>query len=193
MLLVGLPGTGKTAFLEGLAQRMAAEDVPAALQDKRLVSLSIPKLVAGAGPADVAERLEQVFYEVAVSGNIILAIPAIEGLVGITVGSGGGLDLAEILESNVSKLGLLAIATTTPEGFAAAVERSAVGRSFERLDFPEPEVDDAIQVCEAKAIPIENQNRVAFSYDAVEKAVTLSDRYLHDRHANGDIRFTRRR
>ncbi|TAL19333.1 AAA family ATPase [Patescibacteria group bacterium] len=179
VLIVGQPGTGKQTFLEGLAERMAAEDVPAALQDKRLVSLSIPKLVAGATPAEAAERLEQIFYEVAVSGNIVLAVPAVEGLAGMSLS--GGLDLAEIFESSLSKLRLLAIAATTPESYTELVERSAIGRSFEKLEFPEPETDGAIQICEAKAGGIEAQNRVIFSYDAVEKAVTLSGRYLHDR------------
>ena len=181
VLVVGQPGTGKEALLEGLAQRMAAEDVPKILQEKRLVVLSIPKLVAGATAAEAAERLDRVFYEIAVSGNVILAIPGVEGLIGISAGSAGGIDLSEILESNISKLRLLAVATTTPEAHAALVERSAVGRSFERLDFPEVDLDGAIQICEAKAGSIEAQNHVWFSYDAIDKAVTLSDRYLHDR------------
>jgi ATP-dependent Clp protease ATP-binding subunit ClpC len=161
---------------------MAAEDVPRILQDKRVVVLSIPKLIAGATAADAAERLEQVFYEVAVSGNIILAVPHIEGLIGISAGSAGGIDLAEIFETNVSKQRLLCVATTTPDAYRQQVERSAVGRAFEKLDFPEVDADGAVQISEAKAGAIEAQNDVWFSYDAIDKAVTLSTRYLHDRY-----------
>nr|MBP9749046.1 ATP-dependent Clp protease ATP-binding subunit [Patescibacteria group bacterium] len=182
VLLVGQPGTGKDAFLEGLAERMVSEDVPRVLQDKRLVTLSLPKLIAGATPAEAAERLEQMFYEIAISGNIILAIPAVEGLVGISTGSGGGIDLAEILEAKISKLGLLAIATTSPEAYLQGVERSAVGRGFEKVEFPEVDIDGAIQICEAKSGGIEAQQHVWFSYAAIEATVTLSDRYLHDRY-----------
>ncbi len=182
VLLVGQPGTGKDAFLEGLAQRMVSEDVPRVLQDKRLVTLSLPKLIAGATPAEAAERLEQMFYEIAVSGNIILAIPAVEGLVGIRTGSAGGIDLAEILEAKISKLGLLAIATTSPEAYLQGVERSAIGRGFEKVEFPEVDIDGAIQICEAKSGGIEAQQHVWFSYAAIEATVTLSDRYLHDRY-----------
>jgi ATP-dependent Clp protease ATP-binding subunit ClpC len=182
VLLVGQPGTGKDAFLEGLAERMVAEDVPQVLQDKRLVALSLPKLIAGATPAEAAERLEKLFYEIAVSGNIILAIPAVEGLVGINTGSAGGIDLAEILETKIAKLGLLAIATTSPEAYLQGVERSAIGRGFEKVEFPEVAIDGAIQICEAKSGAIEAQQRVWFSYSAIESAVTLSDRYLHDRY-----------
>jgi ATP-dependent Clp protease ATP-binding subunit ClpC len=182
VLLVGHQGTGREAFLQGLANRMAAEDVPKILQDKRLVVLSIPKLVAGATAAEAAERLEQVFYEIAVSGNIILAIPEIEGLIGISAGSGGGIDLAEILEANISKLRLLTIAVTAPEQFATKVERSSIGRAFEKLDFPEVDTDGAIQICEAKAAGIEAENHVFFSYEAIDKTVNLANRYLHDRY-----------
>jgi ATP-dependent Clp protease ATP-binding subunit ClpC len=182
VLLVGQPGTGKDAFLEGLAERMVSEDVPQVLQDKRLVILSLPKLIAGATPAEAAERLEQLFYEIAVSGNVILAIPAVEGLVGINTGSAGGIDLAEILETKIAKLGLLAIATTSPEAYLEGVERSAIGRGFEKVEFPEVAIDGAIQICEAKSGAIEAQQRVWFSYAAIESAVTLSDRYLHDRY-----------
>lgn len=182
VLLVGQPGTGKDAFLEGLAERMVSEDVPRVLQDKRLVTLSLPKLVAGATPAEAAERLEQMFYEIAVSGNIILAIPAVEGLIGISTGSVGGIDIAEILETKISKLGLLAIATTSPEAYLQGVERSAIGRGFEKVEFPEVGIDGAIQICEAKSGAIEAEQHVWFSYAAIEATVTLSDRYLHDRY-----------
>lgn len=181
LVLVGETGTGKHALLEGLATAMVQEDVPPTLQDKRLVVLSVPKIIAGATVADAAARLERVFYEIAVSGNIILAIPNIEGLVGVSTGSSGGVDLADIVESNVSKMHLLTIATTTPENYTTLVERSSLGRSFEKLDFPEPDADAAIQICEAKSGSIEAQSRVWFSYDAIEKAVTLSTRFLHDR------------
>lgn len=182
VVLVGEPGTGKEAFLEGLAVRMAGDDVPDILKDKRLVALSVAKLVAGAGAAEAAERIERVFYEVAVSRNVVLAIPDVEGLIGISAGSGGGIDLSEVLETNVSKLRVLAVATTTPEAYSSLVERSAVGRSFEKLELPEVDTDGAIQICEAKAGAIEAENGVWFSYDAIEKAVTLSDRYMHDRY-----------
>ncbi len=181
VLLVGEHGVGKEALLGGIAERMVEEDVPAVLSDKRLVSLSVPKLVAGASASEAAERLETAFTEAARSKNIVLAIHNVHGLTGISAGGGRSIDLAGILADGLKKYGILAIATTTPEDDSAAVQRSALSEAFERVPVDEPDVNAAIRIIEAKAGGIEHQQKVYFSYDAVEKAVTLSDRYLRER------------
>ncbi len=181
VLLVGPHGTGKEALLFGIAERMVEEDVPAVLSDKRLISLSVPKLIAGATPSEAADRLEQVFAEAQRSGNIVLAIHNIQGLIGISAGGGRSIDLSDIVSDGLQKYGLLALATTTPEDDAAVVQRSSLGQAFERVPVDEPDTNAAIRILEAKAGGIEFQQKVYFSYDAVEKAVTLSQRYMHDR------------
>src|SRR3989344_2487522 len=181
IILVGPHGVGKETILEGLAERMVEEDVPASLRDKRLISLSVPKLVSGATPAAAADRLQEIFYDIARARNVILAVPNIQGLVGVAVGGGRALDLAEILASGIER-GLTVVATAAPDDYAAPVERSAIGRNLERVDIAEPEGDQAIRIVESNVGGIEYQNRMAFSYDAVEKAVVLSDRYLQDRY-----------
>ncbi|TAK04739.1 ATP-dependent Clp protease ATP-binding subunit [Patescibacteria group bacterium] len=181
VLLVGPHGTGKEALLFGIAQRMVEEDVPQVLSDKRLIALSVPKVVAGATPSEAAERLENVFAEARRAGNVVLAIHNIHGLIGISAGGGRSIDLSDVVADGLQKYGLLAIATTTPEDDAAAVQRSAVGQTFERVPVDEPDTNSAIRILEAKAGAIEHQNKVYFSYDAVEKAVVLSERYMHER------------
>lgn len=181
IVLVGPHGVGKDALLEGLAERMVEEDVPGILRDKRLISLSVSKLVSGATPSEAAERLQEIFYDIARARNVVLAVPNIHGLVGIAVGGGRAMDLAEILASGIER-GLTVIASTTPDDYTAAVERSILGNKLERVDVLEPEGNAAIQIVESKVGGIEAQNHVAFSYDAVEKAVMLSDRYLQDRY-----------
>jgi ATP-dependent Clp protease ATP-binding subunit ClpC len=179
-ILVGRPGTGRSAIIDGIAQRMVEEDVPAVLQDKRLVSLDIAQLVAGAGAAEAQERLLGALYEVARAGNIVLVVEDVAGMVGITAGSSESIDLSRVFANELSRGYFFCIATATPEAYGNAVERSPLGQALVKVDVPEVGEDAAIRILEAKIGNIEYRNDVWFSYGAVEAAVRLSDRYIHE-------------
>lgn len=172
IVVVGPPGVGKEAVLFGIAEHMVEEDVPAVLSDKRLIVLSIHKLLAGATEGEGTGRLQRVLFEAARSGNIVLAIPDIEN----------AGDLSAMLSDALGKGALLAIATTTPEAYLSTVERSTLGQTLEKVELGEPEPDAAIQMVESIIGGIEREHHIFFSYDAIDKAVRLSDRYLKDRY-----------
>ncbi len=182
VILVGNQGVGKNAIIEGLAQRMVEEDVPRILQDKRLVSLNLPQLVSGATPAEAQERLLTALYEVGRSGNIVLAVNDVGGMVGISAGSGESVDLSKVFAQELSRGYFFAICTSTPKDYVSAVEGSALGEALTKVDVAEPDEDEAIHILESKAGGIGYANGVFFSYDAVEKAVRMSDRYMHERY-----------
>jgi len=182
IVLVGLPGVGKTAFLEDLAQRMIADDVPKPLQDRRLVSLSVAKLTSGANPADINQRLWRMFEEISVAGNIVLVIENVHELIGISSGSEESLDLSEALATYMSKTAVPVIATTTPMDWEAIQSAGNIAGLLHTIELPEPVGNQAIQMVEAQAVLIENQSRVFFSYDAIANAVALSSRYIHERY-----------
>ena len=183
-ILVGFPGTGKTNIIDGIANLMASEDVPEVLQDKRLVSLSVPALVSGAGAiGELEERLTAVIDEVIRSGNIVLYIDNIQNMVGVSSGGGKTLDLSAILAEALQKGYFSAIAATDPIDFAQYIEPSGgLAGVFQKVLIPEPETNEAIRILEAKAGEIEYHHKVFFSYEAIEKAVILSQRYIHDRY-----------
>jgi len=182
VILVGNLGVGKSGIIEGVAQRMVEEDVPEILQDKRFVKLNVAQLVSGATPAEAQERLLQALYEVGRAGNIVLAVSDVGGMVGITAGSGESIDLSKVFAQELARGYFFAICTSTPKEYVNAIEGSALGEALIKIDVAEPEIDDAIHILEAKVGGIGYANGVFFSYDAVEKAVQLSDRYMHERY-----------
>jgi ATP-dependent Clp protease ATP-binding subunit ClpC len=181
VILVSNPGVGKTTIIQGIAELMLEERVPKILQDKRLVALNVGQLVAGATPAEAQERLLIICHEIARAGNIVLYIPNIEGLSGITAGGEESIDLSGVLAEELSKGYFFVLASTTPANYSQYLENSSLGNLLQKVEILEPEVNQAIQILEAKAGGIEYQNKVILSYDALEKAVTFSDRYLHER------------
>ncbi|MFH1173213.1 MAG: ATP-dependent Clp protease ATP-binding subunit, partial [bacterium] len=181
-VLVGNIGVGKMTILNGLAQRMAAEEVPILLKDKRLVNLSVAKLVSGATPAEAGERLLNIVDEVIRSGNIILVISNIQEMIGITSGRQESLDLAEVLVSALEKKYFFCLATADSQTYRQYIEGSALGGILEKVEIAEMGPNQAIQVLEAKTGPLEYKNKVYFSYSAIEKTVQLADRYLHERY-----------
>jgi ATP-dependent Clp protease ATP-binding subunit ClpC len=175
--LVGEPGVGKDAIVYGLAQRMVEEDVPAVLRDKRLVSISVSDLVAGAGN-DAGGRLLSALDEVARSKNIVLVVENVDALADV---SSGGVDLGDTFAAELSRGYFFCIATAYPARFKK-VEGHPLGNALERVDVKEPEGDDAIRILMSIVGGIEAEQRVFFTYQAIEKSVTLSSRYLHDRY-----------
>jgi ATP-dependent Clp protease ATP-binding subunit ClpC len=181
VFLVGDAGVGKTTILYALAERMAAEDVPEQLQDKRLVSLSAAALVSGAGGmGQMEERVSHIIDEITRSGNIILAIEDFDSLVGVS-SSGGELDAARILADAVRRQEFLAIATAETGAYRRLVESSGVGAVFERVDVAEMSADEAIVAIESRIGPLEFKHKVFFTYDAIEQSVKFSQRYLHEK------------
>ncbi|MCR4256391.1 MAG: ATP-dependent Clp protease ATP-binding subunit [Candidatus Uhrbacteria bacterium] len=176
--LVGDTGVGKSALVEGLARRMVEEDVPPELFDRRLVSVNMAQLIGAGDPALAPQRLISLLNEIALSGNIILVMHGIEALVGM--GSGGTLDLAEMLAAEIDKGYFLVIATVTPQAWTGYLERRTLGTKLIRVNVAEPEPEDAIRVLMARSGYVEYQNHVFFSYAALEKAVSLAGRYLRD-------------
>ncbi len=176
--LVGDAGVGKSALIDGLARRMVEEDVPKELFDRRLVSIHVAQVLAAGDPALAPQRLLSMLQEVAISGNIILVMHGIEALVG--AGSGGTMDLAETLASEIDKGYCIVIATTTPQAWTTYLERRSLGTKLIKVEVPELNAEKAIRVLMAKGGYIEYQNKVFFTYAALEKAVSLSGRYLRE-------------
>ncbi|MFH1631527.1 MAG: ATP-dependent Clp protease ATP-binding subunit [bacterium] len=175
VVLVGPPGVGKDAIIAGIAARMVEEQVPAVLQDMRLVKLSVPHIVSVQGGTGAEERMLITFSEVGRSGNIIVVIEDIDQLVGA-----GGVDLSSVVASELEKGYTFVIATATPQGYTGAIERSVLGQRLSKIDIAEPGRNDAIQVLASRVGSIENRNKIVFTYEALAAIVDLSDRYMHE-------------
>ncbi|MFA5359109.1 MAG: ATP-dependent Clp protease ATP-binding subunit [Patescibacteria group bacterium] len=182
VVLVGQHGVGKTAIIEDIAQRMIADEVPKVMQDKRLVTLSIPKITAGVSAAGASERLLSIFNEMQRSGNIILVIEDVDQLLGISTGGQESLDLSDALANYLSKTGSVAITTTTPQGYSSVESAGVLSSVLHKVVVEEPTGDLAIQIVESRVGSIEAQTKIYFSYDAIVSAVELSARYIHDRY-----------
>lgn len=182
IILIGEPGVGKTAIVRGLAQRMAMEDVPDVWQDKRMVDLSIPSLIGGAAPDVAQTRLISVLNEITQAGNIVLVLENIRELLGISVGGEESLELAEILVQVLSSGGFYCLATASPADYSRYIEKSSLVSVFQPVRIEEPDKNSAIQILEIKSGAIENKHQVYFSYKAIERAVDLADRFIHDRY-----------
>lgn len=180
VLLVGEHGVGKRAIVHGIADLMIGENVPAVLQDKRLVELDVPRLLSGVNASEAQERLLTVLHEIEMSGNIILVIPSIEKMIGISGGGSQSLDVASVLAQELGKRSFLTIATTTPGAFSKVIANQEIGTVFQRVMIDEMDVNSAIQVVCAKAGYIEYKQSVWMSYLAIEHAVVMSQRYMHD-------------
>ena len=181
VILVGPTGVGKSAIIGGLAQMMVEEQVPPFLKDKRLVELDVSRLVSGADPAQAEERLLAAINEVRRSGNIVLYIDNIENLIGISAGSRESLDLSEVLAEALSRGQILCLASATSENYSRYIENKALGAAMTSVAVKEPETDAAIQMLESKVGFLESRYDIYIVYSALEQAVIMSDRYLHDK------------
>ena len=182
-ILIGEPGTGKTAIVEGLAQRIVRGDVPENLHNKRLFSLDMGALVAGAKyKGEFEERLKSVVNEVtAANGDIILFIDEIHTLVGAGKGE-GAMDAANILKPTLARGELRSIGATTLEEYQKYFEKDkALERRFQTVLVDEPTPEDAISILRGLKERYENHHHVRIQDDALIAAVTLSHRYISDR------------
>lgn len=182
-ILIGEPGTGKTAIVEGLAERIVRGDVPENLKDKKLYSLDMGALVAGAKyKGEFEERLKSVINEVTqANGDIILFIDEIHTLVGAGKGE-GAMDAANILKPALARGELRSIGATTLEEYQKYFEKDkALERRFQTVMVDEPTPEDAISILRGLKERYENHHKVRIQDDALIAAVQLSHRYITDR------------
>ncbi len=180
--LIGEPGVGKTAIIEGLAQKIAQGNVPQILRDKRLFSLDLTGMVAGTKyRGDFEERIKSVVDEVSKSKDIILFIDEVHTIVG--AGSAeGSTDAANILKPSLARGDFQLIGATTITEYRKNIEKdSALERRFQPVTVPEPNEEDTVLILKGLRDKYEAHHKVIISDEAIEAAVKLSARYINDR------------
>jgi len=181
-VLIGEPGVGKTAIVEGLAQRIVAKDVPENLEGKNLYTLDLGALVAGSRyRGDFEERLKKVLKEIKSRGDIILFIDEIHTLVGAGAAE-GAIDAASILKPMLARGELQTVGATTLEEYRKYLEKdSALERRFQPVQVDEPSVSETVQILTGLKDRYEAHHSVRFTDQAIVSAANLADRYLSDR------------
>ncbi len=181
-VLIGEPGVGKTAVVEGLAQDIVRGDVPETLKDKQLYTLDLGALVAGSRyRGDFEERLKKVLKEIRTRGDIILFIDEIHTLVGAGAAE-GAIDAASILKPMLARGELQTIGATTLDEYRKHIEKdAALERRFQPIQVDEPTVAHAIEILKGLRDRYEAHHRVTITDNAIVGAVTMADRYLNDR------------
>ena len=182
-VLLGEPGVGKTAIVEGLAQRIVREDVPDNLLDKRVVMLDMTAIVAGTKyRGQFEERLTALIRDITKQGNIIAFIDELHMLVGAGSAEGGAMDAANILKPALARGELHLIGATTLEEYRKHIEKdSALERRFQTVLVKEPSVKDTVAILKGLRSYYEKHHGVKISDDVIESAVYMSDRYVADR------------
>ncbi|CCI54058.1 MAG: ATP-dependent Clp protease ATP-binding subunit [Tetrasphaera jenkinsii] len=181
-VLIGEPGVGKTAVVEGLAQDIVRGDVPETLKDKQLYTLDLGSLVAGSRyRGDFEERLKKVLKEIRTRGDIILFIDEIHTLVGAGAAE-GAIDAASILKPMLARGELQTIGATTLDEYRKYIEKdSALERRFQPIQVAEPTLAHAIEILKGLRDRYEAHHRVTITDAALVSAATLADRYVNDR------------
>ncbi len=182
-VLIGEPGVGKTAVVEGLAQRIASGQVPELLKNKQIYSLDLAALVAGSKyRGEFEERLKKVMKEIQQRGDIILFIDELHNLVGAGAAE-GAIDAASILKPALARGELQTIGATTLDEYRKYLERdAALERRFQQVRVEEPSIDETIQILRGLRDRYEAHHRCKISDDALHAAASLADRYIQDRH-----------
>ncbi len=182
-VLIGEPGVGKTAIVEGLAQRIVSNEVPDTLRDKQLYTLDLGALVAGSRyRGDFEERLKKVLKEIKTRGDIILFIDEIHTLVGAGAAE-GAIDAASILKPMLARGELQTIGATTTDEYRKHLEKDpALERRFQPVKVEEPTVAHTIEILKGVRDKYESHHRVTITDQAIVAAANLADRYISDRH-----------
>ena len=182
-VLIGEPGVGKTAIVEGLAQRIVSNDVPETLTNKQLYTLDLGALVAGSRyRGDFEERLKKVLKEIRTRGDIILFIDEIHTLVGAGAAE-GAIDAASILKPMLARGELQTIGATTLDEYRKHFEKdAALERRFQPVKVDEPSVAHTIEILKGIRDKYESHHRVTITDQALVAAANLADRYISDRH-----------
>ncbi len=180
--LIGEPGVGKTAIVEGLAHRIVANDVPATLEEKRLIALDMGSLVAGTKyRGEFEERVKKVIEEIKVAGNCVLFIDEFHTMVGAGAAE-GAVDAANILKPSLSRGELQCIGATTLDDYRKYVERdAALERRFQPVLVEEPSVDETLDILKGIRERYEEHHQLTISDEALNSATTLAARYIPDR------------
>ncbi|MCI2238899.1 ATP-dependent Clp protease ATP-binding subunit [Paenibacillus sp. TRM 82003] len=182
-ILIGEPGVGKTAVVEGLAQSVVRGEVPETLKDKQIYTLDLGALVAGSRyRGDFEERLRKVLKEIRTRGDIILFIDEIHTLVGAGAAE-GAIDAASILKPMLARGELQTIGATTLDEYRKHIEKDpALERRFQPIQVPEPNLAHAIEILKGLRDRYEAHHRVSITDAALVAAATLADRYVNDRY-----------
>ncbi len=181
-VLIGEPGVGKTAIVEGLAQAIVKGDIPETLRDKQVYSLDLGALVAGSRyRGDFEERLKKVLKEIRTRGDIVLFIDEIHTLVGAGAAE-GAIDAASILKPMLARGELQTIGATTLDEYRKHLEKdAALERRFQPIQVSEPSLAHAIEILKGLRDRYETHHKVSITDDAIVAAATLADRYVSDR------------
>ncbi|MBO1349575.1 MAG: ATP-dependent Clp protease ATP-binding subunit [Hormoscilla sp. GUM202] len=182
-VLIGEPGVGKTAIAEGLAQRIAENEIPDILEEKRVVTLDIGLLVAGTKyRGEFEERLKKIMDEIRSAGNIILVIDEVHTLIGAGAAE-GAIDAANILKPALARGELQCIGATTLDEYRKHIERdAALERRFQPVMVGEPSVEETIEILHGLRERYEQHHKLKILDAALEAAAKLSDRYISDRY-----------
>ncbi|MFJ1460287.1 ATP-dependent Clp protease ATP-binding subunit [Nocardia sp. N2S4-5] len=183
-VLIGDPGVGKTAIVEGLAQRIVNGDVPSTLADRRVIALDVGSLVAGSKyRGEFEERLTKILDEVREhSGELILFIDELHTIVGAGSGGEGSMDAGNLLKPALARGELHAIGATTVDEYRRYIEKdAALERRFQPVLVAEPSVSDTVEILRGLADVYEEHHQVRYDDEALIAAAELSDRYLTDR------------
>src|ERR1700751_4311961 len=185
-VLIGEPGVGKTAVVEGLAQRISSNQVPEILKGKQIYSLDLAALVAGSKyRGDFEERLKKVMKEIQQRGDIVLFIDELHNLVGAGAAE-GAIDAASILKPALARGELQTIGATTLDEYRKYLERdSALERRFQQIRVDQPSVEETEQILKGLRDRYEQHHRVGITDEALHAAAELADRYISDRFLPG--------
>ena len=180
--LIGEPGVGKTAVVEGLAQMIAAGDVPETIADKRVMTLDLSGMVAGSKyRGEFEERIKKVISEVVESADVLLFIDEIHTIIGAG-GAEGALDASNILKPSLARGELQLIGATTIDEYRKYIEKdSALERRFQPVTVDEPSEEESVAILKGLRSRYEEHHKVEITDDALEAAVKLSSRYINDR------------
>ena len=181
-VLIGEPGVGKTAIVEGLAQRIATEDVPEHLLDKRIIQLDLAGMIAGTKyRGEFEERLKKVIAELQEQKNIVVFIDELHLLVGAGAAE-GALDAANMLKPALARGEIRLVGATTLEEYRKHIEKdTALERRFQTIVVPEPKVKDTVAILKGLKPHYEKHHGVSISDEVIEDAVYMADRYVSER------------
>ena len=181
-VLIGEPGVGKTAVAEGLAQKIVNNEIPETLRDKRVMTLDMGTVVAGTKyRGEFEDRLKKVMDEIRQAENVILFIDELHTLIGAG-GAEGAIDASNILKPSLSRGELQCIGATTLDEYRKYIEKdAALERRFQPIRVEEPTLDETVEILRGLRDRYEAHHRVTITDEAIEAAVSLSDRYITDR------------
>lgn len=182
-MLIGEPGVGKTALASGLAKKIVDKEVPEVLQSAQIFSLDLGSLLAGSKyRGDFEQRLKSVLLELKNYEKPILFIDEMHTLMGAGATSGGSMDASNILKPMLTQGKLSCIGSTTYKEFRQHIEKDrAFTRRFQKVDVPEPTIDECFEILKGLRPAFEEFHNAKYSDEVLQKAVTLSEKYLHDR------------